>query len=159
MSDRKFAGDAWICIANYRKSKKQCLRVMMNSDNVSCTWFVLLVIPKFFRLGILIEDYWVELLFGAIPLAYLINHMALDLYRIDRLILRIGLHTGTILVLIGLLAAIIESFMPQGTPTTLWIAIGFVALYRPVQHLGLRLLPGTSSTHTYHALHAAATKL
>ncbi|MEP7189467.1 MAG: ATP-binding protein, partial [Roseiflexaceae bacterium] len=41
----------------------------------------------------------------------------------------------------------------------LWMALCFVILYRPMQHMILRITPHATCAHPYHALHAAITQL
>ena len=108
-----------------------------------------------------IADNWLDLLTGSVPLAYLVGGVVPDLYRLDRVILRIGVHTGVVAMLAGLLVGITVVFALQGTLAILWIALCFVVLYRPMLHLGFHLIPTSANPehNTYHALHTAAANL
>lgn len=140
--------------------RRQIRLIALACAFVAIAWLLLLVLPSLTRGEALIADHWIDLITGAVPLAYLVGGVAPDLYRLDRMVLRLGVHVGTTLVLAQTLAAITTTFALHGTLAVLWTAITFVILYRPVQHLGFRLLPAYASpAHTYRALHAASTKL
>jgi signal transduction histidine kinase len=128
---------------------------------VAVAWLLLLVLPSFVLGEAVIADHWIDLLTGAVPLAYLIGGVAPDLYRVDRIALRLGVHAATTTVLVGVFAVISTALALHGTLAVLWTVVCFVVLYRPVQRLGFRLLPArVNPTHNfYHALHAGMTRL
>jgi signal transduction histidine kinase len=141
--------------------RRQIHLIAMACFFVAIAWLLLLALPTLIRGEALIPDHWIDLLTGAVPLAYLAGGVTPDLYRVDRLLLRLGVHLGTMTVLVGLLAAITTALALHGMLAVLWTAICFVGLYRPVQHLGFRLLPADANPmhNTYRALHIAMTRL
>jgi hypothetical protein len=160
-----FIGSGIILQHHYRRTtvnhtRRQIRLIALACFFVAFVWLLLGVFPTFI-IGIpLIAYHWLDLTSGLIPLAYLIGGVTPDLYRIDRIVVRLAVHAGTILVLAAILVVLTTSFGLHGTLTVLWIAVCFVVLYRPVQNLCLRLLPTHRNlAYTYDALHATATKL
>jgi signal transduction histidine kinase len=143
------------------KVRRQIRLIVMACVFVVCAWLLLLILPQFVFGQPLIADYWIDLISGVIPLAYLIGGLVPDLYRLDQLVARLVVHIGTTTVLAGILVAIATVFAVHNTAIVLWMVISFVVLYRPVQYCAFRLLPAhVNPTHNlYHDLHKAATKL
>src|SRR5262249_21234630 len=140
---------------SYRRTRIAHLRRRVRLIAMAClfvavAWLLLLVLPRFADAEPLIADNWLDLLTGVVPLAYLVGGVAPDLYRIDRIALRLGFHAATIAVLAGMLAAAGAAFSLHGTAAVLWAAVTFVALYRPIQQVGRRLLPvAADPTHAH----------
>lgn len=141
--------------------RRQIRLIAMACFFVAIAWLLLLVLPNFLFGETVIADNWIDLLTGAVPLAYLVGGVVPDLYRLDRVILRIGVHAGTVTMLTALLAGIAVVFALQGTLAVLWIALCFVVLYRPMLHLGFHLVPAFANPahNSYHELHKAAANL
>jgi signal transduction histidine kinase len=159
-----FIGSGVILRRAYRKTTTEHVRRQIRLIAMACffvafSWFVLLFLPSFIFGETVIADHWVDLLAGAVPLAYLVGGLAPDLYRIDRILLRLGAHAVTTALLVGLLTALIRSFALQGALAILWTATCFVILYRPVRQVVLYLFPHHVHPQIYHPLHTAATKL
>jgi signal transduction histidine kinase len=141
--------------------RRQIRLIAMACFFVAIAWLLLLVLPNFLFGETVIADNWIDLLTGAVPLAYLVGGVATDLYRLDRVILRMGVHAGVVTLLAGFFAGVTIVFALQGTLAVLWIAVCFVVMYRPVLQIGFHLVPGFANPahNTYHALHTAAANL
>lgn len=70
---------------------------------IACSWLGLRTIPLLLDIPPVLPEYVIDLISGLLPLAYLASSVTRDLYRLDRLMLRVALHTLTTLILIGLL--------------------------------------------------------
>jgi hypothetical protein len=93
----------------------------------------------------------IDLVTALVPLAYLVGGVVRDLSRLDRILLRIGVHIVTTALLSAMLVALALVFALHGTTALLWLAVCFVVLYRPVQQLGFRLIP--ASLNPLHSTH------
>lgn len=161
-----FIGSGIVLRRAYRQTMTSHVRRQIRLIGMACFfvaafWLITLIIPGLLGQPVLIADFWIDLATAAVPLAYLVGGVVRDLYRLDRIVMRLGVHVATTSLVIGLLVAAAIAFALQGTTTILWLAVCFVVLYRPMQQLGLRLLPAhmNPAHSTYHALHTAAANL
>ena len=69
--------------------RRQIRLIAMSCFFVAIAWLLLYVIPSFIGGEALIADHWVDLIAGAVPLAYLVGGVAPDLYRVDRVVMRL----------------------------------------------------------------------
>jgi signal transduction histidine kinase len=92
-----------------------------------------------------LDGVWLDLLFGLIPLAYLIGDGWHDLYRIDRVSFQLLIHLATITGLSIAFSWILESVHLYTIVGGLFASIAFVVVYRPTYTLFQRFLPGVQA--------------
>lgn len=156
-------GSSLVLYAAYRHTSTEHVRRQIRLIAVACffvafCWLFLLIIPTFTDGRTLLPDTWIDLAVAAIPLAYLVGGVAPDLYRLDRVVMRIGAHLVTILLLSGVLSLIGSTLALPSTSTVLWTALCFVVFYRPILKCTLQFLRANSE-HTYRPLQVATTRL
>lgn len=159
-----FIGSGVVLYRAYRHTamvhtRRQIRLIGMACFLVAACWLFTLMLPKLVHRPALIEDYWIDLATGAIPLAYLIGGVAPDLYRLDRVLLRIAIHVATILALSGMLIMTMDAVGFQGTQVILWGAVLFVLLYGRIKSLLLRMCVHPRTTSPYEPLHHTAREL
>lgn len=127
---------------------------------VAFLWTLAFIIPILIHEPILLADQRLKIIAGGIPLAYLVSGIGRDLYRIDRVLMRLSTHMLTIFTLVVGLALVIVGFDVRGSGLLLWAVVLFVVLYRPVQRIAQRvLLSGGQQGQDYRALNATLTHL
>ncbi len=139
--------------------RRQIRLIALTCFGVAFGWLLTIILPNVLDVPALLIDQRTNLLIGAIPLAYLIGGTTSDLYRIDRVMMRFGMHALVSTLLVGLLAGLAMMFALHGPSNVLWMALCFVILYRPTQHMILRITSHGTRAQAYHALHAAITQL
>ncbi len=140
------AGSGWVLYRAYQHTaiphtRRQIRLIAGACLSITLLWILLWLIPTLVVGHSLIQERWLVILGGAVPLAYLIGGLAADLYRVDHIATRFLVHLGTTTNVIVFLALITAHLALQGTSAMIWIAVGFVALYRPVQSTLTHLLP------------------
>lgn len=153
----------------YRQTASAHVRRQIRLPGFACffvalLWLVLRTLPALVGHAPLLPDSWIDLLSGLVPLAYLVGGITPDLYRLDRVLAWLALHVSTTLLLILGIAGVVMLLQLQGPLTVMWMALSFVVLYRPLQTLGLRLLPAqmrppSDDTPLQNAAAALATTL
>ena len=148
----------------YRKAASVHIRRQIRLIAVACLsvmliWTLLFVLPEIILGRSLMRPRWFTLLYGLVPLAYLISSQSPDLYRLDREALRLFLHLLTATTL-GLLLGVVGRLLTlQGTPAMMWLTVAFVVCYRPLRHLWIWLLPGIFGPQNQQALDQAIQEL
>jgi signal transduction histidine kinase len=159
-----FIGSGTVLYRAYRKTETVHIRRQIRLIGMACffvaaVWIVTLILPKLLNRSTLIGDYWIDLATGVIPLAYLIGGVAPDLYRVDRVVMRLGIHVATVLALLGLIIITMDAFGLQGTELPLWGAVLFVVLYGRIKAILIRIFSNPLSTNPYATLHHTAREL
>jgi two-component sensor histidine kinase len=127
---------------------------------VAAAWTVAFLVPLIIGRPALLTNQHLNLIAGAIPLAYLLVSRTPDLDRADRIVRQVTGHLLTLVVLAALPALATVIFALEGAVALLWIAVAVVALYRPVHRLILRLTRlGDPNGARYAPLAAATTRL
>jgi signal transduction histidine kinase len=106
---------------------------------VAAIWTVLRTAPAIVGLEPLLPHYAVDLVSGLVPLAYLISGAAPDLYRLERLVVRVTMHVLTLALLLagfGVITTALAWHEPLGR---LVIVVALAALYAPLNRLLIRL--------------------
>jgi signal transduction histidine kinase len=153
-------GSGWVLYRAYRHmtiphTRRQIRLIAVACLSITLLGIVLWLLPSFVIGHSLLQERWLVLLCGAVPLAYLIGGLSSDLYRVDHLAMRFLVHLATMTLLVALLVLITRHVAFQSIAATMWIAVGLIALYRPLQHGFTRLLPGSCGHHQQRALEAA----
>lgn len=124
-------------------TRRQIRLVAMACIAVAAGWSMFRIAPAFLGAETLLPQLWLSVLITLVPLAYLAGAFIPDLYRLDRLILRMGVHIGTALVLALCIGITVSLLDVHGPVPALWMAVVFVIGYRPLQRFGARLLPSS----------------
>ncbi len=151
------ASIGWILHRAYRQTsvahtRRQIRLIIIASLAITLLWFLLFVVPTIVIGHSLIDTLWLVVLTGMLPLAYLIGGVALDLYRLDRIATRSLVHLVTTSFLASALTLVVSTLHLHGIAASIWSAIAFVALYGPIQHWVLRVLPPAFRTERNQAL-------
>jgi signal transduction histidine kinase len=159
-----FLGTATILFRSYLKTntihtRRQIRIISMTCFFVAAFWLLTLIIPKLMTQDSLIEDYWIDLVAGTIPMAYLISGITTDLYRIDRVIIRISIHLATILLIMGIITTFMDLLTLQGEQFILWGTVVFVALYNRTKSILMSVFSRSLLTNPYTVLHHIAREL
>ncbi len=150
---------AWLLHRAYRrttnaKTRRQIRLIVVACLSVTLILILLFVIPDIILGRNLVPGRELAPLLGSlVPLAYLAGARSSNLYRLDRVAARFLVHLVTSTALITFLSLTSTLLALRSTGTVTWIAVAFVALYRPVQHRLLRVLPANfAPKEEYRAL-------
>jgi signal transduction histidine kinase len=144
---------------NIVHTRRQIRLIGMACFFVAAFWMFTLILPKILNRSALIGGYWIDFVTGTIPLAYLIGGLAPDLYRVDRVVMRVGIHVASTLVLSGILITTIAVLRLQGTEIILWGAVLFVVLYGRMKGILISIFSNLLTNNPYITLHHTASKL
>ncbi len=134
--------------------RRQTRLIMVACLTVLLIWVLVLIAPMLIPSAPTIHGYWLTLVLGVIPLAYLTGGRVTDLYRLDRIAIRGVVHLIT--ASLGLSLALSSRLLDlSGSATVFAVTATFIGLYRPLQHLLLRLVPSNFGTEDSRALEKA----
>ena len=158
------AATGLLLVRGYRRTVNEHIRRQIRLIASACMsvmllWILLLVVPELILGRSLVRPSLLTLALGAVPLSYLIGIRSANLYRLDHVARRVVLHLLTTTVLGTVVASVTRFVGYTGAPAVLWITLAFVALYRPLQHLWVYLLPGVFRPRNQQALGQAIQNL
>lgn len=139
-------GSAVIMVRSYRQAvslhQRRQIRLIATACIVAGLSIVLLVVvPGLFGMDWRSGRRAIPFLCGLVPLSYLMSGVVTDLYRLDRLVVRLTLHLATLALLVTLLELVSRILALHGTSTVGWMALALVSAYRPACQVLSHVLP------------------
>ena len=127
-------------------------------------WIMLRLTPLLLGVSARVPDAIIDLTPILIPLAYLVSGTALNLYALDRLVMRVVAIVVTVTILVMLCGVAIARFAPVSFEAAVWAAVAAGLLFAPITR-GVRrfLTRGGDLDRSYEPLrtarHSLATSL
>lgn len=159
-----FIGSGIVLYSTYRSMRIAHIRRQIRLIGTACfvvasAWLVLVVVPEFLGDHPFINDTQAALLTGLIPLAYLASGTIPNLYRVDRVAMRIGAAVTALTALAFMGMIVLPLTHPHTVTDTFWLVLAAVALYRPMYRLARQIFPlHHHFDRTYEAMERATTQ-
>jgi signal transduction histidine kinase len=135
------------------------IRILISTYiGVTAIWFAILALPSIIS-ETPIPSQFIHIVTIVIPLAYLISGTYPDLYRIDRMLLRILAYVIDIVVIMLLVRVFIDVVNVKDENIILWVSVYIIVLFYPLLRVIRYLFPIFQTRLIYNPLYNAMSEL
>lgn len=137
-------------------TRRQIRLIALACFVVASIWLALLAVPALYGEIPPVPGYWLDLLTGLIPLAYLCGGILPNLYQLDQALRRLAVFVTSVVAL-AVLLTLVSHQLPANTPARLGLVLVGVLFWHPFATLMRRLF--LNEDRSYAALHTALHQL